>query len=360
MEWDWYWLCSIPGFYRRDMKLLLQYFGTPAAVRNASEKEIYKMPFLKEEQKNSLIFHRKSFSAEEEYHKCKRMGIKFISFEQDCYPKNLLQVQDYPYGLYVKGDVPGEQERCISIIGSRMCSNYGREMARELAKNLAENQVSVISGLAYGIDGAAHASCMEHGGRSYGVLGSGVDVCYPRENYELYCNMPGQGGVISEYPPGTRALPSHFPLRNRIISGLSEIVVVVEAKKKSGSLITADLALEQGRDVYVFPGRVGDTLSEGCNRLIAQGAGIITDIDSFLEMNEIVSKKSKKKKKCNIVLATVENMVYSCVDSQPRSLQNISELVNLPVSKVISALGGLQMKGLVSETAKNQYARNEC
>lgn len=358
MEWDWYWICSIPGIYRRDIQYLLQHFGTAGAVRNASVKELTEIPFLKTEQKNSLVYQKMHFSEEEEYHRCKRAGIRFVSFEEDSYPKKLLQIEDYPYGLYVKGELPQEEQRCIAIVGARMCTNYGRQMAQILSARLAEHQVAVISGMAYGIDGISHGTSLEHGGKSYGVLGSGVDICYPREHYELYHQMIKCGGVLSEYPMGTRALPSHFPQRNRIISGMADIIVVVEAKKKSGSLITADLALDQGRDVYVFPGRVGDPLSEGCNRLIAQGAGVISDIDSFLSEIGIADAKMKKKKKTNNVLATAENMVYSCVDSQTRSLQNISDALNMPVSQVISALGSLQMKGLVLETAKNHYTRN--
>lgn len=359
MEWNWYWLCSIPGFYRWDIRNLLQFFETPDAVRHASEGELSGLPFLKEEQKKQIICHKRSFSEEEEYHKCRQRGIHFISCEQEEYPSRLLQITDYPYGLFVKGNLPGNQERCVAVIGARMCSNYGRSMAREMSGLLAQNGVSVVSGLACGIDGAAHAGCLEQGGKSYGILGSGADICYPRENFRLYEEMSeGRGGIISEYPPGARALPFHFPMRNRIISGLAEIVVIAEAKKKSGSLITADLALEQGREIFAFPGRVGDALSEGCNRLIGQGAGIISDISDFLIENGILDKKVKKKKNCNIVLATAENMVYSCVDSQTRSLQNILEQVDLPVNQVLSALVSLQMKGLISETAKNYYTRN--
>lgn len=359
MEWDWYWLCSIPGVYRKDIRNLLQFFGTPDAVRHASAGEVSFLPFLKEEQKKQIICHGRSFSEEEEYHTCRKKGIHFISCEHKDYPSRLLQIPDFPYGLFVKGELPGQQERCIAVIGARMCSNYGRSMARETAGLLAQNGVSVVSGLACGIDGAAHGGCLEQGGRSYGILGSGADICYPKENFGLYEEMSGgRGGIISEYPPGAKALPFHFPMRNRIISGLSEIVVIVEAKKKSGSLITADLALEQGREIFAFPGRVGDVLSEGCNRLIAQGAGIISDISDFLVENGILDKKVKKKRNCNIVLATAENMVYSCVDSQPRNLQSILEETDLPVNQVLSILGGLQMKGLISETAKNYYTRN--
>lgn len=359
MERGWFWLCSIPGLYRKDLKLLMQYFGSPEAVRDASVKELSGLPFLKEEQKKKLICHKNIFLEEDEYHKCRSKGIKFISCENRAYPRCLLQIADYPYGLFVKGQVPGEEERCIAVIGARMCSNYGRNMARELSAKLAVNGIRIVSGLAYGVDGTAQASCLEAGGKSYGVLGSGVDICYPREHFRLYEQLEYQGGIISEYPPGTKALPAHFPLRNRIISGLSDMVVVVEAKKRSGSLITADVALDQGRDVFAFPGRIGDVLSEGCNSLIAQGAGIITDIDVFLEENGIILKKVKKKKNCNIMLAEEENMVYSCLDSRPRSLQGIAEGVKIPVNQVLSAISSLEMKGFAAEVSKNYYVRKK-
>lgn len=357
MELEWFWLCSVQGIYRKDMELLLRYFKSPAEVRKASEKELRSLTFLNERLRKRLVNHRFSFEAEKEYHKCQDRGIDFISCGHSAYPRRLLQITDYPYGLFVKGRLPDREERCMAVIGARVCSSYGKNMARELAGLLAENGISVVSGLAYGIDGAAQDACLQAGGRSYGVLGCGADICYPREHLGLYCRMQMQGGVISEYPPGTRALPFHFPLRNRIISGLSETVVVVEAKNKSGSLITADLALEQGRDVYAFPGRLGDALSEGCNRLISQGAGVITGLEDFLKENGVVLKIMKKKKNYNIGLETAENLVYSCVDSQTRSLQSISDEIKMPVNQVMRALCSLQLKGLVEETAKNHYAK---
>lgn len=357
MEKDWFWLCSVPGIYRKDKKLLLQYFGSPKEAAGAPLGEIMRLPFLREEQKKRLAEHKKKFCAEAEYHKCREKGIEFISYENPAYPGRLLEISDYPYGLFVKGQVPQAKERCVAVVGARMCSNYGRSMARELAAKLAENGIGIVSGLAYGVDSAAQSACLEAGGRSYGVLGSGVDICYPREHAALYGQLICRGGVLSEYPPGAGALPLHFPMRNRIISGLADMVIVVEAKKKSGSLITADMALDQGRDVYAFPGRIGDLLSAGCNRLIAQGAGIITDIDAFLEESGIILKNMKKKKNCNIILAEVENMVYSCLDSRPRSLHRIAEEAALPVNQVLSALGSLLVKGLAVEVSKNYYVR---
>lgn len=357
MEKAWFWFCSIPGIYRRERQYLLEYFKSPEAVWQASAQEIGKLPFLKEGQREKLIAHQKTFLTEQEYHKWRDKGIRFISCENPEYPKKLRAIGDYPYGLFVKGQVPREQERCIAVIGARMCSNYGRNMARELAAKLAQGGVSVVSGLAYGIDACAQEACLEAGGKSYGILGCGADICYPREHGALYAQMALQGGVISEYPPGTKALPFHFPMRNRIISGMAELVVVVEAKKKSGSLITADTALEQGRDVFAFPGRIGDALSAGCNSLIAQGAGIITAVDAFLEENGILSGRMKKNENRNNMLAEAENMVYSCLDSRPKSLQTIAQEADCPVNQVMGAISALLMKGFAQEISKNHYVK---
>ncbi|MDO4522584.1 MAG: DNA-processing protein DprA [Eubacteriales bacterium] len=355
-ELEWFWLCSIPGFYRRDLAALLEIFQTPQRIRHMQARELEKLTFLKEKQRRSLREHQKSFDMQETYHKNRERGISFISCEDEAYPRRLRQIEDYPFGLFVKGTHLPPTGRTVAIVGARMCTNYGRAMAMKLAEKLAGCGVSVISGMAYGVDGVAQAACLKAGGRSFGVLGCGVDLCYPREHRGLYEQMQRQGCVISEYPPGTQALSSHFPPRNRIISGLAETIVVVEAKKKSGSLITADMALEQGRDVYAFPGRIDDPLSAGCNALIAQGAGIVTEIDSFLESLGFLPTK-KRKKRTNIVLATAEELVYSCLDSRALNLQEIMGSVDLPAQQVMSAVTSLQMHDLIEETAKNYYVR---
>lgn len=357
MKYDWFWLCSIPGLYRSEKKKLLQHFGHPEDIRSASEGVILRLPYLKERQKQILLEHKKKFEAESEYHKCMQSGIQFISCRESAYPEKLKLIEDYPYGLFFKGNLPDPGKRSVAVVGARGCTNYGRSMASKLAAALAASEVQVVSGMAYGIDGCASASCLEAGGRSYAVLGGGVDICYPREHRALYQELSKSGGILSEYPPGMSPQPFHFPMRNRIISGLSDCVVVVEAKRKSGSLITADLALEQGRDVWAFPGRVGDTLSAGCNVLISQGAGIITGVEELLDSLGIRACEGVKKKNSNIVLASAEKLVYSCVDSQSRNLEQITEAAQLPVRETMSILTGLQIKGLIEETATNYYAR---
>ena len=356
-EYEWFWLCTIKGLYDRQRKVLLQFFETPEQIRRAKKEELENIPFLTPPKVQIILRHQKEFDPEKQYHMYERRGIQFISHSHKRFPKRLKAIYDYPVGLFYIGKIPAQEEPVLAVIGARMCSAYGRHLAHTLSEALAQNGISVVSGMACGIDSNAQESCIKAGGNSYAVLGSGVDVCYPQENRRLYEKLKTSGGLISEYPPGTPALPAHFPMRNRIISGLCDRVVVVEARKRSGTLITADLALEQGRDVYAFPGRVDDVLSGGCNRLIRQGAGVITDIESFLEEIGCVSQKSAKEKNCKFTLASSEKLVYSCLDSQSKSLEDICSAVNLPVNQIMSALMTLQMKGIVAESAKNYYAK---
>lgn len=199
--------------------------------------------------------------------------IEYYGKEDRQYPQRLRVLPGSPGRLYVKGELPPEDRPAVAVVGARICSEYGRSQAFEFARILAEHGVAVISGLARGIDAAAHRGALAGGGRTYAVLGSGVDNCYPKMNFPLYCEiLESGGGILSEFPPLSRPEAWHFPVRNRIISGLADAVLVIEARKRSGSLITADCALEQGRTVFALPGRVGDALSEGCNYLIYQGA----------------------------------------------------------------------------------------
>ena len=189
------------------------------------------------------------------------------------YPEKLKVLESPPAGLYVLGKLPDPDRKTAAIVGARSCSVYGRRQARFFARALSARGIQIVSGLASGIDRAAHEGALEGGTQTFAVLGCGADVCYPRENFGIYRQIAqGGGGILSEFEPGSRPLGWHFPRRNRIISGLADLVLVVEARARSGALITADCALEQGKTVYAVPGRLEDPLSEGCNRLIFQGA----------------------------------------------------------------------------------------
>ncbi len=210
-------------------------------------------------------------------------GIRILKRGGREYPERLKEIPGAPAELYVLGRMPEEDRPAVAIIGARDCSEYGRYVASGLGAALARCGIQVISGMARGIDGIGQEAALDAGGSSFAVLGSGVDVCYPAGNRRLYEKLKLGGGILSEYPPGTPPLSHHFPPRNRIVSGLSDVVVVVEAREKSGTLITVDMALEQGREVYVVPGRVTDSLSAGCNRLLKLGVGILLDEGEFLE-----------------------------------------------------------------------------
>lgn len=351
---EWLWMCSLPGFYRKDLERLLQFFETPERIWRAQDSQIAMLPFLKEKQKEILKeWNRKKPS--QIRNKTAESGIKFTSYMEENYPQKLLELPDYPFGLFYLGDLPKAQERCVAVVGARMCTNYGRNIAMQIAEELAAHQIVVVSGMAYGVDGIAQAACLKSGGRSYAVTGCGPDICYPKDHRMLYQDLEKNGGVLSEYAPGTPAKPLHFPMRNRLISGLCECVVAVEAKKKSGSLITADLALEQGRDVLAVPGRVSDPLSEGCNHLISQGAGILTSLEDLRQYLGITGEKVKKNKKNNIKLASLENMVYICLDFRPKSLTEIVRSAEMAPEQVMRILTDFQMRGLVEEISKNYY-----
>lgn len=266
------------------------------------------------------------------------------------YPKRLKVLADSPRGLYVQGDLPEENRKSVAIVGARRCSAYGRRQARFFARNLAARGVQIISGLAAGIDAAAHEGALEGKGKTYGVLGCGTDICYPRENYRLYQQVREAGGLLSEYEPGTPPLAFHFPRRNRIISGLADLLLVVEAREKSGALITADWALEQGRTVYALPGRVDDPLSAGCNQLLAQGAGVALSPEILLEELGI-SAPSGKRDLQKIFSGLPENYqkVCRCLSGQGKSLEELSAASCMPVPELAGILIALELNGLVEE-----------
>lgn len=357
MEEYWYWICGIKGIYRNQISRLKDYFGDPRHLFFAREKEINGLVFLNETEKKVLIQAKNNTDIDKEYHNRRKKGIDFISIGHPAYPERLKKIPDPPFGLFLKGKLPREETYSAAIIGARRCSGYGRQMAEEIGKKLAARGIQIISGMALGVDGFGQQGALEAGGSSFGILGSGVDICYPKRNRDLYDRLTRQGGILSEYPPGTQPLPIHFPMRNRIISGLSDVVIVVEAKVKSGSLITADCALEQGREVYVVPGRMNDELSKGSNLLIAQGAGIITGVDDLLKELGQEREKESKNKKSKITLETKENLVYSCLDFNSKSLNQILNATNLQVKELTGVLISLQLKGLVKESAKNFYEK---
>ena len=352
----WEWFCSIPGIYRRHREILLRCFGDPKGVWQAEAGE---WKHLKEhgcDWVGCVETHQKESDPQETVYKNRQLGIQFTSCEQSDYPKLLRSIRDFPYGIFYKGRLPAEEKKQIAVVGARVCTHYGKHLAEQLAGQIAQAGGEVVSGAAYGIDGAAQWAALS-GGASFAVVGGGVDCRYPRANDRLYDRLEEEGGVLSEFPPGTKPLRYHFPLRNRIISGLSEIVTVIEAKHGSGSLITADYALEQGRTVLAVPGRLDDELSRGCNELIAQGAGVILSPESFAEQVFPDFRQQKKNKVSDIALAPSEKLVYSSLDLHSKSLWELEECTSLSLADLSGSLLALEARGLIREVERNYYVK---
>lgn len=275
------WLCNFPNIGNRQMHRLSRLCGGPEGVYFAGKEQWGRV--LSEKQVQSLTAYTAVWRPELEYRRMTEEGISLLTMADEAYPGRLREIPDPPYALFVRGKRPETDGPAVAVIGARDCSEYGRYVAEQLGECLGRNGVQVVSGMARGIDGIAQNAAVEAGGYSAGVLGSGVDICYPAQNQPIYQKLIETGALLSPYPMGTPARPRNFPARNRIVSGLADAVVVVEARVKSGTLITVDMALEQGKEVYVVPGRVTDRLSDGCNRLIRQGAGVLLSPESFLE-----------------------------------------------------------------------------
>ena len=265
-----------------------------------------------------------------------------------------------PESLYYRGSLPDPKLPSAAIVGARSCSQYGRSNARKLARALAENGVQVISGLAYGIDSNAHEGALEGGGKTFAVLGCGIDICYPRSNTGLYERMINAGGdILTEYTPGTPALAHHFPVRNRIISALSDVVIIIEARQKSGSLITANYALEQGKTIYALPGRVSDPLSLGCNDLIRQGAFPLLSVKQVLYDLGIEAMKSTKQEPDHRYegLSPEERRLLDLFSEDPKTLGEICEESGLSNSALTCMIVRLELKGLIEEPFPGSYCR---
>lgn len=362
-----YWLANIPQIGIKKIDGLLKYFGTAENIFKASMKglESFASTCASEGLRmlpadiDSLIRSRKPDLVRHNYAKLRDNGIYFVSREDKGYPSKLRAIYDAPFGLYYKGKLPGE-EKVLAIVGARECSPYGIEMARYLAGALAKQGVAIISGLARGIDAQAHQGTLAVTGTTYGVLGCGIDICYPRENIKLYMEIQKTGGILSEYAPGVKPLSGHFPMRNRIISGLSDGILVIEAKEKSGSLITVDMGLEQGKEIYALPGKITDRLSSGCNNLIKMGAKLVTTPYDILEdLYQNFLEKQSDNKKNNKILETYGKIVYASLCLEPKHIETIITETELPVECVLEQLLILELQGLVRQTLKNYYVAED-
>ncbi len=288
---------------------------------------------------------------------CKKQGIKIITLDDPEYPENLRMIPDCPPVIFVKGSLLPRDRIAVAVVGTRKPSSLGRAIAGEIAGDIARAGVTIVSGLAYGIDASVHKAAVEAGGRTVACLGQGVDHIYPKANSMLYEKIPLSGALLSEYLPGTEPKPWHFPKRNRLISGMSLGVVVVEAAEKSGALITADWALKHGRAVMAVPGSVKSIASRGANRLIQDGAYLVTcaeDVLSFLRKdNEYVPKLNFQETRVKMTLE--ESLVLNSL-REWGSIEDICDnLSQIPVHRVISILSSLEVKGIVKSLPGGKY-----
>ncbi len=293
-----------------------------------------------------------------EYRALKKRGIRYITILDDEYPRRLFNINEKPAGIYVKGRLPDDATPTAAIVGSRAATNYGINMSHFFANELAKQGVEIISGMAAGIDGASHRGALDAGTPSYGVLACGINICYPRENFDIYEAMSGgRGGIISESPLGTAPVRHLFPMRNRIISALSDVLIVIEARERSGSMITVGHALEQGKEIFVLPGRVTDPLSRGCNELIRTGASILTkpsDVLEYLNLKK-TGRLAFPDKNINF-LDNNQKVVYSCLDLEPKYAEDIALQTNIPLQQVLSILLELELDGYIEQLSSNYYA----
>lgn len=352
------WLANISGIGNQKIKYLLQECRNAQEVYFLKERYLEKIYGIDEEDVNRIIKSRNTWNLDEELWKLEERQIRFVSWEQPEFPEKLRKILSAPYALYYRGKLPDPDRRSVAIVGARGRSEYGCSIARELAQKLAKNGIDVISGMARGIDADGHIGALDAGGETYAVLGCGVNVCYPTQNRFLYEKISQSGGLISEYPPGTAPKAALFPARNRIISGLSDCVVVVEAREKSGSLITADYAIEQGKDVFAVPGRIKDSLSRGCNRLIHEGAGVLLDVETFLndwlmlQNPEAVQMDFKE-----FLLEKDERQVYEYLDFTPVGIGSLVGKTSLRLDEILTILDKMTQKGMVKEIIPNYYVR---
>lgn len=361
-----HWLYRAVGMGNRGLLKKLSRIGTPEeiyrlAVKNGLEE---KLESRYQKKAGQITDYAAGYDVMGEYEKLICAGISLITVEEETYPKRLGSIPDAPYALYYVGGLPDDRKPSIAIIGARNCSEYGRAMARQFGEVLAGAGVQIISGMARGIDGIGQQAAIKAGGYSLGVLGCGVDICYPPENRPLYEALIAAGGICSEYPPGTTPRAVLFPPRNRIISGLCDGVLVIEAKERSGTLITVDMALEQGREVYALPGRATDLLSLGCNRLIRQGAALVTSPQELLhELGAAQVGQGDYVQQTLLFPESVRGRLLALLDYQPKSLEQLRQEYAavhddcLSFPQLCRELLGLCTEGYAGRVGGNYYVR---
>lgn len=350
-------LHSINGIGSRSLWKIKEQFGNFAVFLTLDSSKLYNT-FLSPELVEKIISLRRASSAVTYLDNLRRQGIKLITAEDEQYPNLLAAIADPPYLLYYIGQIGILTEICFAIVGSRAATVYGKNAAYRIGSELAGNSLVVVSGMARGIDTEAHRGALAGQGKTAAVLGSGFDYIYPAENKSLFEEICTRGVAISEYPPLTPPEPGNFPMRNRIISGLSRGVIVVEARKKSGALITADFALEQGRDVFAVPGPITSKNSEGTNNLIKQGARLVASVDDVLEdYYDIIVPGKITQAELLPAVDEKEGRVMDCMGYEPVHFDKLMQLTRFDIGLLSTVMLALELKGLVKSVPGNFYVK---
>ena len=357
----WLALNMIPGVGASRCQKLLKHFGAPEAILEADLNELQHVSGIGEYTARQIVSFRDKLDIEREISRIEKQKASIITFSDGNYPSNLKSIFDPPIVLYVRGKLLPEDIIAIAMVGTRRPTTYGKMVAEKLSKELAERDVSIVSGLARGIDTCAHRGALSGGGRTIAVLGCGIDICYPPENRALFDEIGKRGAVISEFPMGTRPEKMNFPLRNRIISGLSLGAVIVEAGSRSGALITAECALEQGREVFAVPGNIFNLGTKGTHSLIKQGAKLVERCDDIIEeircLRDILAVSPAMKSSGEVKLSQEEERVFNLLSFEPVHIDLISKESGLPMNRISPVLMNLEMKGKIRQVAGKMFLR---
>jgi DNA processing protein len=355
----WFALQTVPNIGALRFAVLVKRFGSPRAALEASTAELKRIPDFGEKVIESLKTQVDWETAERQLATLDKSGAKMVTILDANYPELLKRIYAPPPFLIVKGDLTTADQDAVAIVGSRVCSAYGRQIAEQLARGLVDAGMTIVSGLARGIDSCAHRSALKAGGRTIAVLGCGLDIIYPPESEELYNEISASGAVVTEYPFGSRPDKFNFPARNRIISGLSRGVVVVEAGKMSGALLTVQHAIDQNREAFAVPGNINSPASAGTNELLKQGAIPVTSpADILLALGHHPDQKAEVKARPEPQLPDYELAVYNSLNNQPQQIDSLSRRLSKPVAEVLSSLFSLEMAGLVRQLPGKLFLRD--
>lgn len=350
----WVGLNLVKGIGSVRMSSLLKWFGTAESAWSASLEEL-KASGLNSRLAENLVQTRSSNLLEQKLDQIQKEQIGVLIWEDPHYPRRLKEIDQPPPVIYFRGEFDKTDQWAVAVVGTRRVTAYGRQVAEEIGSGLARHGVTVVSGLARGIDSIAHQSCLRSGGRTIAVLGSGVDQIYPPEHKQLAESIILNGAVISDYPLGTPPDGVNFPPRNRIISALSQAVVVVEASERSGALITASFAAQQGREVLAVPGNIYAPQSVGANRLIESGAHIYTGLESLFDILNLDNADQYRSAKAVLPTDSTEAALFALLGREPLHVDEIQLKSNLPIEQVSSTLTMMELKGLVRQVGSMRF-----